>query len=55
MYNKEGHQRRQRRLYAIIECMKEGITDTQEIAEELGVSRRTIQDDIKYMRENQNQ
>lgn len=53
MYNKEGHQRRQRRLYSVIECLKEGM-DTKQMAEELGVSRKTIQRDIKYIRENQN-
>lgn len=52
MYNEEGHQRRQRRLYAIIECLKEGL-NTEQIAEELGVARRTIQKDIKYIHENQ--
>ncbi len=53
MYNKAKRQRQQRRLYAIVECLKEGITDTKQIAEELGVSIRTIQRDIKYIRENQ--
>lgn len=52
MYNKEGHQRRQRRLYAIIECLNEGM-NTKQIAEELGVPRRTIQNDIKYIRDSQ--
>ena len=54
MYNKNGHQRRQRRLYAVVECLKEG-KNTKQIAEELGVQIRTIQRDIKYIRENQNQ
>lgn len=52
MYNKKGHQRRRRRLYAIIECLEEGL-NTEQIAEELGVTRRTIQRDIKYIHENQ--
>ena len=52
MYNNERHQRRQRRLYSIIECLKEGM-DAEQIADELGVSVRTIHRDIKYIRENQ--
>ncbi len=52
MYNEERHQIRKRRLYAIAECLKEGL-DTKQISEELRVSRRTIQKDIKYIRENQ--
>ena len=53
MYNKEGYQRRQRRLYSIVECLKEGM-NTKQISEELGVSERTVQREIKYIRENQN-
>lgn len=53
MYNEEQYQKRQWRLRSIIECIKEGITDTKQIAEELGVSTRTIQRDIKFIRENQ--
>ena len=55
MYNKKAQSNRQRRMYLIIECLNEGITDTKQIAEELGVSRRTIQNDIKYIREHQNE
>ena len=39
------------RYNAIAQCIKEGITSTSQIAEELGVSRSTIQRDIQYMRE----
>jgi len=52
MYN-QRYKIRQRRLNAVVQCLKEGMTNTQEIAEELGVSRRTVQRDIKYIRENQ--
>lgn len=38
------------RYYAIAECIKDGINSTKQIAEELGVSRSTIQRDIQYMR-----
>ena len=55
MYNKKAQSNRQRRMYLIIECLNEGITDTKQIAEELGVLRRTIQNDIKYIREHQNE
>lgn len=37
------------RYAAIAQCIKEGITSTSKIAEELGVSRSTIQRDIQYM------
>ena len=52
MYNEKDHQRRQRRLFEIVQCLKEGL-DTNQIAEELEISRRTIQRDVKYIRENQ--
>ena len=52
MYNKEAYKARRRRLYEIVECLKEGMNSKQ-IAEELGISIRTVQRDIKYIRENQ--
>lgn len=54
MYNYKAHQGRQRRLYEIIQCMKEGL-NIEQIADELGVSKRTIQKDIKYIRDNQDE
>lgn len=38
------------RFYAIADWIKEGMTSSKQIAEELGVSRSTIQRDIQYMR-----
>lgn len=38
------------RYYAIADCIKDGITSTKRNADELGVTRRTIQRDIQYMR-----
>ena len=38
------------RFYAIADCIKEGMTSSKQIAEELGVSRSTIQRDIQYMK-----
>ncbi|GEM_PF-4766127 len=38
------------RYYAIADCIKDGITSIKRIADELGVSRTTIQRDIQYMR-----
>lgn len=38
------------RYYAIADCIKDGITSTKRIADELGVSRTTIKRDIQYMR-----
>lgn len=44
--------RRRQRLYSIVDCLKEGLT-VKEIADELGVSERTVSKDIKYIKENQ--
>lgn len=52
MYNEERYQIRKRRLYSIVECLKEGM-NTKQISEELKVPIRTVQKDIKYIRENQ--
>ena len=38
------------RYFAIADCIKDGINSIKQIAEELGVSRTTIQMDIQYMR-----
>lgn len=54
MYNKEGFLRRRRRMYEIMQCIKEGLT-TKEIAEELGVTRKTIERDIRFMRDNKDE
>ena len=47
-YNKKAVEVRQRRL----SCINEGLT-TKQMAEEFGISQRTIQKDIKYILENQ--
>lgn len=54
MSKSDKMERRRRRLYSIIECLEEGLNSKQ-IAEELGVSVRTIHKDIKFIRENQNE
>ncbi len=38
------------RRRAIKQCLNEGLT-TKEIAEELGVSKRTVQRDIRFIKE----
>lgn len=52
MYNEERYQIIKRRHQAIVECLKEGM-NAKQISEELGVPIRTIQSDIRYIRENQ--
>lgn len=52
MYNKKAVENRQRRLCSVVDCLKEGLT-AKEIAKELGVEKRTVYKDIKYIRENQ--
>ncbi len=51
--NEEKHQRKMRRIRSVQQCLEEGMTDTKQIAEELGVSRQMIQRYIRYIRENQ--
>lgn len=46
------YNRKRRRLYEVVECLKKGM-NAKQIAEECGVSKRTIERDIKYIRENQ--
>ena len=55
MYQKDIPERimiRRRRLYNIVECLKEKMTK-QQIADELGVSVRTVERDIKFILDGQ--
>lgn len=54
MYNKKTVENRRRRIRSVVDCLNEGLT-AKEMAEELGVSKRTINKDIQYIRENQNE
>ncbi len=52
MYNRKQVIRRKRRLYEVVDCLNHGM-NTREIAEELGVSLRTVQRDVKCILDNQ--
>lgn len=52
MYNRKQVIRRKRRLYEAVDCLSHGM-NTREIAEELGVSLRTAQRDVKCILDNQ--
>lgn len=52
MYNRKQVERRRQRLYEVVDCLNNGM-NTREIAEELGVSLRTAQRDVKCILENQ--
>ena len=47
---KTMHERKERRIKAVIQCLKEGMRSTKQIAEELGVSQVTIRRDLRYIR-----
>lgn len=49
MYNSKSHKRRIGRLYEVIECTNKGMSK-DEIAEELGVTKRTINKYLQYIR-----
>lgn len=48
-YNKKGHQRRIGRLYEVIDCVNKGMKKEQ-IADELGVTKRTVDKYLQYIR-----
>ena len=52
MYNRKQVERRRQRLYEVVDCRNNGM-NTREIAEKLEVPLRTIQKDVKYILENQ--
>ena len=52
MYNRKQVERRRQRLYEVVDCLNNGM-NTREIAEKLEVPLRTIQRDVKYILENQ--
>lgn len=52
MYNKKSHIRKEGRLYEVIQCLKEGM-DRNQIAEELGVTKRTVDRYIQEIRKRQ--
>lgn len=49
-YSEEAHKRRERRLLSIVDCLKEKKLTQQELSEEFGVSKRTIQLDLQELR-----
>ena len=48
MYNRTQVERRKRRLYEVVDCLNNKM-DTKQIADELGVSRRTAQRYVQYI------
>lgn len=52
-YSEEAHLKKQQRVKSVIQCLEEGMSDTKQIAEELGVSRSTVQRYIRYIRKSQ--
>lgn len=52
-YGKERYKEIERRRQSIVQCLKEGMRSTKQIADELGVSQSTVQRDIRFILENQ--